>query len=170
MKTSCTHCKCQIVPFFRDTALTIFFDWSFTTSLTWCLNFLKDQFISEGVEHVFMVAARGLQSHCSWLLFSGPVALGDALPCEYTPGCTCRVRVSAQLCSSCWRCWEPCSNLLCTLLWSLSLSWGRNQPGNSFPSAFEALSWDSSLLAVFQHRIACSSSLASNTALCNCSH
>lgn len=71
MKTSCTHCKCQIVPFFRDTALTIFFDWSFTTSLTWCLNFLKDQFISERVEHVFMVAARGLQSHCSWLLFSG---------------------------------------------------------------------------------------------------
>lgn len=97
------------------------------------------------------------------------VALGGALPCEYAPGCTCRVRVSAQLCSSCRRCWGPCSNLLCTLLWSFTLSWGRNQPGNSFPSAFEALSWDSSLLAVIQHRIACSSSLASNTALCNCS-
>lgn len=47
---------------------------------------------------------------------------------------------------------------------------GHNQPSNSFPSGFKAWSWNSSLLAVIQHRAACSSSLAGNRVLCSCSH
>lgn len=47
---------------------------------------------------------------------------------------------------------------------------GCNQPGNSFPSGFDALNGDSSLLAVVQHPIVRSSSLAGNTALRSCGH
>lgn len=100
-------------------------------------------------------------------LLSGPVCRAVAL------GARCRVSTHqgvlaeyvCRLSSA-----DPASNLLCTLLWSLTLSRGRNQPSNSFPSAFEALSWDSSLLAAVQHRIVCSRSLASSTVLCSCSH
>lgn len=169
MKTSCTHCKCQIVPFFRDTALTIFFWLEFYYIPHLVFKFSWGPVCFRGSWACIHGGCPGTAVSLLTAVIFRAVALGGALPCEYAPGCTCRVRVSAQLCSSCRRCWEPCSNLLCTLLWSFTLSWGRNQPGNSFPSAFEALSWDSSLLAVIQHRIACSSSLASNTALCNCS-
>lgn len=99
------------------------------------------------------------------------VELRDTLQCEYAPGGICRVRVAVQICSFCWLCMGA-MRLICCAHCSEALPFhgGCNQPGNSFPSGFEAVSWDSSLLAVVQHRIACSSSLASNTALCSCSH
>jgi len=64
------------------------------------------------------------------------------------------------------------SRLICCAHCSgaLPVQRGRNQLGNSFPSGLEALSWNSSLLAAVQHRIACPSSLASDTVLCSCSH
>lgn len=113
--------------------------------------------------------------HCPWTTVSLITAIifvtvECMLHCEYAPGLFAeymwqfRSAVSAGGVSALCLIYNThCSE-------ALPFQKGRNQPGNSFPNGFKAWSWNSSLLAVIQHRAVCSSSLASNRVLSSCSH
>lgn len=104
MKTSCTHCKCQIVPFFSGETLPLlfFFWWEFYRVLHLVLK------ISYGPVHSGGSLSRCC-GHC-WrttvslihgCYFRGGGARRHVWRASRQPGPVCRVRAGVQMCSFC---------------------------------------------------------------------
>lgn len=112
-----------------------------------------------------VVIAHGVEFHWYCYYFCHSVAQRQVVLLVHVQGYSCTVHGGSDL--QLLRAVLGAAHLICWAHYSETLPFQqrRNQPSNSFPSVFAALNWDSSLLAVVQCWIVCSSFLASNSAL-----